>query len=266
MDKLDENLKNDRRFVTALARGLEILNCFHPEEGRLGNGQIAERTGLPKATVARLTFTLSCLGYLTQSAEDSKYSHGPALINMGYIQLGRMRVRRIARPLMLALAEYSQGSVNFAFPDGLSLTYIDTYRSAATLNLQLEAGSRIPIIGSAMGRAYMSVVSEGTREELYERIRDDYRENWQSIEADLEEARVQYQEKGYCLSLGGWRKENNSVAVPLMVNETKSGITLFSCGGPSFLFTHDKLENDIAPRLLHLVSNVATALEAQGGY
>ena len=48
----------DRQFVTALARGLEILRCFQAGDPALGNQDIAERTGLPKPTVSRLTHTL----------------------------------------------------------------------------------------------------------------------------------------------------------------------------------------------------------------
>src|SRR5215813_1294806 len=51
----------DRQFVTALARGLDILRAFHAGEGMLGNQEIAHRTGLPKPTVARLTHTLTDL-------------------------------------------------------------------------------------------------------------------------------------------------------------------------------------------------------------
>ncbi len=34
-------INGDRKFVTALARGLEVLRCFTPTEGQLGNGEIA---------------------------------------------------------------------------------------------------------------------------------------------------------------------------------------------------------------------------------
>ncbi|MDH3232081.1 MAG: helix-turn-helix domain-containing protein, partial [Alphaproteobacteria bacterium] len=53
----------DRQFVTALARGLEVLRAFQ-EGGPLGNQEIARRTGLPKPTVSRLTHTLKQLGYI----------------------------------------------------------------------------------------------------------------------------------------------------------------------------------------------------------
>ena len=53
----------DRNFVTALARGLDVLRCFRPGEVSLTNLDLSERTGLPKPTISRLTTSqraLSC--------------------------------------------------------------------------------------------------------------------------------------------------------------------------------------------------------------
>ena len=46
----------DRYFITALARGLEVLSCFRSADKELTNQQIAERCGLPKSTVTRSLF------------------------------------------------------------------------------------------------------------------------------------------------------------------------------------------------------------------
>ena len=54
--------KQDRHFVTALARGLEVLTCFRSGDALLGNGELAERCQLPKSTVSRLAQTLARLG------------------------------------------------------------------------------------------------------------------------------------------------------------------------------------------------------------
>ena len=37
--------EHDRKFVVALARGLEVLRVFRASDGLLGNTEIAERTG-----------------------------------------------------------------------------------------------------------------------------------------------------------------------------------------------------------------------------
>ena len=42
----------DRQFVTALARGLEILRAFTPRHPVLGNNEIAQRAHLPGAHAA----------------------------------------------------------------------------------------------------------------------------------------------------------------------------------------------------------------------
>jgi hypothetical protein len=53
--------ENDPQFVSAVARAFSILRCFEYGAKHLGNRDIARQTGLPKATVSRLTFTLASL-------------------------------------------------------------------------------------------------------------------------------------------------------------------------------------------------------------
>ena len=69
--------KEDRHFVTALARGLEVLSCFRSGDKALGNQEIAQRCKLPKSTVSRLTSTLTKLGYLIQVEDSGKYRRRP---------------------------------------------------------------------------------------------------------------------------------------------------------------------------------------------
>ena len=83
----------DRQFVTALARGLDVLRAFRPGEAMLGNQEIAERTGLSKPTISRLTHTLLELGYLTYSARSGRYQLGPGVLALGYATIAGLEVR-----------------------------------------------------------------------------------------------------------------------------------------------------------------------------
>src|SRR3954454_6251454 len=76
--------EGDRQFATTLARGLEVLRCFTPLEPLLGNKEISVRTGLPKPTVSRLTYTLTKLGYLRHNMRLGKYQLGSAVLSIGY--------------------------------------------------------------------------------------------------------------------------------------------------------------------------------------
>lgn len=77
----------DRSVVTAVSRGLSILSAFSPRDVWLGNSEIAARTRLPKATVSRLTQTLSMLGYLHHSRRRKQYRLGVAVLTLGYAVL-----------------------------------------------------------------------------------------------------------------------------------------------------------------------------------
>lgn len=258
-----QSVGQKRKSSSTLTRGLEILRCFKPEDQSLGNGQIAERTGLSKPTVSRLSHSLAESGYLRRSEIRGKYSLGPALIEVGYSLLAQMNIRRIARPLMQVLAEHTQGAVTLGVRNGLSMIYVDTYRSVSNFSIQLEVDSKIPIGLTASGRAHLVALPENERAVLMGLIQQDDEINWPLIRAGMEQAMKEYRDKGYCLSQGDWRKEINSIAVPLVLEGNSAEIIVFSCSGPVFQLDRQILEDEIGPRLLNLVSNVQSALKIE---
>jgi DNA-binding IclR family transcriptional regulator len=249
----------DRQFVTALARGLEVLRCFGPGDAFLGNQEIARRTGLPKPTVSRLTHTLTALGYLRHSPEKAQYGLGAAVLSLGYSMVAQMDVRRVARPLMQALAEHTGASVSLGARDRLSMVYIDTYRNAATFTVQLEAGSRIPLAVTSMGRAYLCGLAGPERRGLLDQIRRAEGREWPRVRKGIDRALRDHAEGGLCYSLGDWRREIHAVAAPLPP-AGDGEVLVFSCSGAAFQLGREKLTREIGPRLLNLVGNVRSAM------
>lgn len=254
----DRSPEDARKFVEALGRGLEVLGCFHPSDRYLGNQEIAKRTGLPKSTITRLTYTLEELGYLNFSKSHNRYYLGNAVIALGYAKLAQMDIRRISRPLMQALAEHTQASVNLGIRDHLNMIYIDTYRNTSTFTLQLDVGSQVPLATTSMGRAYLCALSEDDRQRLLEQISASDEEHWPAVKAAIDQALADYRQHGYCISLGDWRTEVHAVAAPLIMED--GTIMVFSCSGASFQLSKQLIEIDIAPRLINLVGNVSSAL------
>src|SRR5262249_42497579 len=76
--------KKDRKFVTALGRGIEILQCFTPSEPELGTVEIASMVKLPQPTVWRLCYTLVSKGLLTFSPLNKKLRLGVPVLGLGY--------------------------------------------------------------------------------------------------------------------------------------------------------------------------------------
>jgi len=252
----------DRKFVTALARGLEVLRCFTPAEGQLGNGEIAQRTGLPKPTVSRLTYTLTKLGYLTHVERLAKYQLAPAALSLGYTALANIRIRQLARMHMQELANYAGAVVALGTRDRLDLLYVELARSKHGGMLRLMQGSRLPITTTAMGRALIAALPADEREWLLGYIKRQEGKNWPKVKTGIERAIRDFETRGFVLSLGDWERDINAVGVPIVAPDG-SGVFAFNCGAPSYQFTRERLESDIGPRLVNMVRNVEVALSGR---
>lgn len=252
----------DRKFVVALARGLEVLRAFSPTVGQLSNQEIAARAQLPRPTVSRLTYTLMRLGYLQQVEHGGKYQLAPAALSIGYATLARMGVRNIARPLMQELAEYAGGSVALGSRDRMSAVYVEHCRSNSPVTIRLEVGSRIPLVATAMGRAIIAVLPEAERAEIYTRAAARMPERWPRIRESIDRALEHHRRFGFTLSVGDWEEGVNAVGVPLVAADG-SGVFAFNCGAPSFLISPERLDEDIGPRLVELVHKVESVLNGR---
>jgi DNA-binding IclR family transcriptional regulator len=259
-DTLDEESSGkDRQFVNALARGLEILRSFRPGEKFLTNTELAKRTGLPKPTITRLTYTLTQLGYLDTSADRGQYQLASGVLSLGYSLLSNLDVRELARPAMRALAERTRASVSIGMRDRLSMVYVESCRSNAAVTLRLDVGSRIPIATTAMGRALLCGLPQTERDFVLDQVRLQDEMLWPQTKAGVEQAFKQYQDLGFCLALGDWERNISAVGVPLQM-PMGDKVMAFNCGGPSFLLPQDTLLNDLGPSLVQLVNGVKVSM------
>jgi DNA-binding IclR family transcriptional regulator len=259
MDKKTE-AKSDRHFVTALARGLDVLAAFRSRDKVLGNQELAKRCGLPKSTISRLTYTLTKQGYLDHAQEaggGAGYRLGSATLALGSTMLARMDIRQLARPLMQELADHSQAMVSLGVRDRLSMIYVENCRSNAALTLSLDVGSRIPIAPTAMGRAYLAGCTEAERASLMERLKARDEAMWRKVSGGIEAACTEYRELGVCTSFGDWQKDVNAIAVAFRPPHGRS-LMAINCGGPGFNLSRDFLLGPVRDKLLMLVERLQT--------
>jgi DNA-binding IclR family transcriptional regulator len=253
---------DDRKFVMALARGLEVLRVFTPSEGLLGNQEIAARTGLPKATVSRLTYTLTRLGYLAHLDRLQKYQLAPGALAIGYSTLANMRIRHVAQPHMAELAKLTGASVALGTRDRLNAIYIEFCRGKSASMLRLGLGSRIPLATTAMGRALIAGTPDKERLALLRSLAKRESKKWPRLRAGVDRAIKDIDSRGFTMSVGDWQSDINAVGVPLMAPDG-SGLFAFNCGAPSFHFGRPWLQSEIGPRLLNMVRNIEAELSVR---
>ena len=250
--------EDSRHFVTALARGLQVLQCFKSGEEKLGNQELAARCKLPKSTVSRLTFTLTTLGYLYHDASTARYRLGMAALKLGGTTLSRLDAIEVSRPFMQALADRTDSVIALGMRDGMSMLYIETCRSASLITVRLNIGSRIPIARTSMGRTYLAAAKPTARKSIEERLRNLDPTAWPALEADIGRAVTELGEYGCCSSFGDWQREINSIAAPLHLDK-RLPMMILSSAGPSALMSSALYMDEIRPALLE----AAREIEAQ---
>jgi DNA-binding IclR family transcriptional regulator len=244
------------QFVSAVARAFSILRCFEHGDQYLGNQDIMRGTGLPKPTISRLTFTLSALGYLDYSANLEKYSLGTAALSLGHAFMKNNDVISIARPLMRELAEYTQSAVMLGAADGMRMVLLEVCQGDAMFQIKLEPGARVPHGSTALGRADLAARTQPVFDKCLAEIEAECEpEEWDKIRPGLLRARQDYENYGFCFSLGDWNPDVFAVGVP-MVSADRHRILALNVSGRVSVMTREKLIHDFGPKLIALRNSV----------
>lgn len=258
-DPAEPETDGDRQFIVALQRGLDILRCFRPSDGALGNMELAARSGLPQSTVSRLTYTLAKLGYLTYHHDEGRYRIGLPVLSLGYSCLSGYRIRAAAQPLMDEIADFAGNGILVALGGrvDLSIIYIACARSPGVVSLQLDVGSRISLGRSSIGRAYLAAATATERETLMQQIEArTEKARWPQLHGELNRSFQEIEAKGYCLNLGEWHQDVHALAIPLPARYPGLPAMALNCGGPAYLLSRERLERELAPRMLTLAAKL----------
>jgi DNA-binding IclR family transcriptional regulator len=242
--------------VSALERGISVLRCFSEERPVLGHAEVARITGIPRPTVNRLVATLLAQGMLKSALVADRFMLGPGVVSLARVFLGSLDVRAVARPSMQAMAEGVGASVYLAVRDGMEMVLIEACRPRTSmLAPRLDVGSRAPLPNSALGRAYLSAMDDAARTQLVDSLRLLRGPEWDTLAPGMTSAIAEAKRLGYCLSLGEFHREINSVSVPLVGPGNE--IMALNCGGAAFVFTEERLRNEFAPRLREIALEIA---------
>jgi len=247
---------DDGRIVQGLARGLTVLRAFRPGETSLSNSDLAERTGLAKPTISRLTQTLTALGYLAYLPRLGRYQLGSGIVALCHSLLAGMPYRIAARSLLQDVADFARIPASLGMRDQLEILTIETARHPHMRPARFDLGSRLPIETTAAGRAYLYAVGKEERDELLRRIRlQRSRDEWRTIRSGLDHAFESLADRGFCLSLGDRRPDVFAVGAPVI---TPEGIVLIlNCGGMPSEVTAEFLESEVGPRLAQAASQLS---------
>ncbi|VTU29233.1 Pca regulon regulatory protein [Variovorax sp. PBS-H4] len=244
----------------SLERGVEILRAFRPGSELLGNAELADRTGLSRSTVSRLTQTLVGTGLLHLDARRRAYRLAPAVLSLAHAMRSGSTILGIAAPKMRALAEARRINIGLAAPDRDEMVYLESIRYNRRVSLRsVVSGQRVPMELTSLGRAYLAVAPEPRRKALLALFRKRRKGQWPTLAEEIELAMQSVRQRGYCAA--AWQPEVVALAVPLRwEGQPRYALNL----SVSTAETVHSVEQELSGALLALAADIEGALAKQG--
>ena len=247
----------------SLERGLQLLRAFRPGVSMLSNSELAERTGLPRPTVSRLTRSLVDAGFLQYDLGFKAYRLAAVFLSLSDAFQYATPGMGVALDLIRKMAEHEKINVGLAIADQHEMIYLAALRKSEdgiSRTRRLVPGSRVPIEATAVGRACLTLLPEAQRDELLHQLAAKYGGKWADLKSDILRSMDELSRIGYCTAvwLPGLIGIGTAIRAP---DGIVYGVNI------SFQFeqqNRDQLVERYAPMLLQLARDIQHAWQEKG--
>jgi IclR family pca regulon transcriptional regulator len=141
-------------FLEAFARGLRVIAAFGREKSHMTLSDVARATDLPKPSVRRALYTLTCLGMAASDGRTFRLT--PRIMELASAYLGSNMVSTIVQPACERIGDRTEQSCFAAVLDGYDIVMIAHSLHGRPDVLAPTIGLRRPAFNTAAGRAILS--------------------------------------------------------------------------------------------------------------
>jgi IclR family KDG regulon transcriptional repressor len=201
--------------ITALQRGLRLLQLFSDSPQGLAAKEVAGRSRLPVSTVHRFLANLEASGFLNCSG-DGVYRLGIACFAIGQAALGQLDIRRVSLPYLQELNQQTRETTHLTVRHGLSAVYLEKLDSPEQLRIHSRIGAAVPLYCTAVGKVMLAYMPDDERKKVLpqlalKRLTPHTVGNLQELEAELYRVR----KNGYACDLEENELHIRCIAAPI---------------------------------------------------
>ncbi|MET0970650.1 MAG: IclR family transcriptional regulator [Tardiphaga sp.] len=252
---LASDLAGDGDVIQVVSRAFDILRCFEGHDTRLGNLEIANRCGLPRSTVSRLTHTLTRMGQLAYLPGDQKYRIGSSAVAMSASMTRGLQVRNLIRMKLQDVADQIPGTIGFTIPDRFHMVYLEYARAEHALGLHSTTGSRLQIGRTAAGHAYVAALDEDVGNALINELAREMPDDAKILRGAVAANRASLRDNGYVITTGLFTPHINGIATPIWSPQYQTFVVV-TIGLLSAMYDEQRLQDEVAPVLLELSETI----------
>jgi DNA-binding IclR family transcriptional regulator len=185
--------------VRAVERAVQILSAFDGEHEQ-GVSEIAQTTGLPKATAHRIIMTLFNTGFLERIPDGEKFRLGLPLVGLGLGALRRLDVRPAAQPYMQRLVDGFQEICTLGVFDRGRVLYVEVAHGPHSLTIAARVGRHLPAHCTASGKVLLAFLPPEVVEPVLSAPLEIYTEKTITSPDRLREELKAVQQHGYAIA------------------------------------------------------------------
>lgn len=250
-------------FIQSLGRGLAVINSFSRERTTQTLSEVAQQTGLTRATARRVLLTLADLGYVHQNSRA--FSLTPKVLDLGYSYLSSLQVVELAQQPMERLVEEVRESSSMSVLDGDEIVYVARVPTKRIMTISLAIGSRLPAYATSMGRVLVAGLSEDELDAYIaatelEQLTEHTITDPGSFRAVIEEVRAD----GYALVDQELEEGVRSIAAPIH-NARDEVIAAMNISGHASRVSVDRMMEEFRPRLLATSAEISERVRVLPG-
>jgi DNA-binding IclR family transcriptional regulator len=249
--------------ITALQRGLRLLQLFTQSERGLTTMQVARLSGLPVSTVHRFLVNLESSGFLNCSA-SGVYHLGLACFAVGQAALGQLDIRRLSLPYLLELNQHTRETIHLTVRHGLTAVYVEKIDSPEQLRIHSRIGAAVPLYCTAVGKVMLAYMREQEREQVLRQL--DLKRMTANTVGSLQELQTELQrvrKNGFACDLEEHELHIRCIAAPIR-NHTGAVQSSLSITAPAVRMPVARLRQ-LAPLIQEAGHRISTDLGYQAG-
>lgn len=254
----DDSARDNRDYVSSLARGLEILRAFSRTRKRMTLSEVAAETGMTRAAARRFLLTLVREGYA--ETDGKLFDLTPQVLELGFSVISSIGIWDVARPFIKRLSEDIEESVSAAVLDGKDVVYVAGSQYHRVISVGVTVGSRLPAHCTATGRVLLSLHPEKEWDSLIKSL------DLKPTTPQTVATRTAFKKVLRTVRSQGWSLVDQeleigllSIAVPLYrrSGEVAGAINV---GVPSLRATPERMIETILPALQETAANITASL------
>ena len=246
--------------IRSLQRGIELLRCMNQAPGGVSTtSELSRLTRIPRPSVKRILETLRLCGLVRPTDRDGQYclTFEVRSLSEGFIE--EEWIARVAAPLLRAYVKPLMWPCDLATMESEFMVIREsTHRFSMLSQHHSMIGTRLPVLDTAVGRAYLAACSEEQLENILRllSLRQDEVGAMARERKKIDRMLNTTRQAGYAINRGEWQDEPDFSAIGLAVKSAGQLIAAINMVYPNASVDISAIESKYLPVLKELALRI----------